>query len=83
MSEKSAVSYGTVGERAYSTYVQLSPTKKTKPKKERTIVNPIFTELKDGTTDKFWANIFKNASYGKFPKGFSYSTGYQIGRAHV
>lgn len=59
----------------------LPPTKKTESqvrvrKKTDIIVNPIFKECADLTTDPMWRSTFIEAAYGKFPRGFSYKDGY-------
>jgi hypothetical protein len=39
------------------------------------VVNPIFEKCVALTNDETWKSIFKNASIGKFPKGFGYNAG--------
>ena len=47
--------------------------KKTRIKKE--VVYPIFEKCIDYVNDPFWVEKLKNASYNKFPRGFSYRDG--------
>lgn len=39
------------------------------------VLYPIFNDLKQYTIDSYWIDLFTNCSYGKFPKGVSYSNG--------
>jgi hypothetical protein len=44
-----------------------------KGKRKKKIANPIFHECAKIASDPFWKDKFEKASYGKFPRGFSYS----------
>lgn len=48
------------------------------PKK---IINPIFIDLSEQTSDTYWQHIFENCAYGKFPKGKG--VGYKNGELKV
>lgn len=47
-------------------------------RRKKKILNPIFAECFKIATDPFWKDKFEKASYGKFPRGFSYNKGYLI-----
>lgn len=49
--------------------------KRKSKKVQPNIVHPIFDECVKTTTDPYWISIFQKASYGKFPKKFSYCNG--------
>lgn len=55
--------------------VSQAPTRTRKSKTLKEIIHKCFDEYKDEITDSFWIEKFKNASYGKFPKFFSYNDG--------
>ena len=46
-----------------------------KAKSSAIIVNPIFEECANLTSDSYWILIFNQAAIGKYPKGFTYKEG--------
>ena len=52
--------------------------KTTTRRRKKKIMNPIFAECFKIATDPFWKDKFEKASYGKFPRGFSYNKGYLV-----
>jgi len=52
--------------------------KTTTRKRKKKILYPIFAECSKIATDPFWKDKFEKASYGKFPRGFSYNKDYLI-----
>ena len=52
--------------------------KTTTRRRKKKILHPIFGECSKIATDPFWKDKFEKASYGKFPRGFSYNKDYLI-----
>ena len=50
----------------------VAPTQAKKSKAQPTIVHKIFYECGRLLDDEYWKNVFTKASYGKFPKGFTF-----------
>ena len=59
-----------------STNVTETRPKTRRAKAEQIVVNDIFRECSELTTDQTWRNIFNEASYGKLPRGFSFKDGH-------
>jgi hypothetical protein len=59
-----------------STSVTVSRPKTRRARPEPVIVNPIFKECAELTTDTMWKSIFNEAALGKLPRGFSFKNGY-------
>lgn len=53
-------------------------TKARKGRNKDTIVNPIFAQCADLTTDPYWVSIFAQASHGKMPKKFMVKEGTKL-----
>ena len=63
-----------------TTTVSISKPKTRRAKVEPVVINHIFKECADLIEDQTWKNIFNEASYGKFPRGFMYKDGFLIHR---
>jgi hypothetical protein len=61
-----------------NTPVTTGSTKQRKGKGEPSIVNQIFADALIHTDDPYWVNIFKQASFGKLPRKFTFKGGYLI-----
>jgi hypothetical protein len=77
MSERPAVGTFAVTNVTFDDWMS-SPTSGPKKKQRRqkaakVVVHPIFTECAEIVDDSFWADKFTNASYGTFPRYFSYN----------
>lgn len=59
-----------------STNVTVSRPKTRRAKPDPVVVNSIFKECADLTSDPTWKTIFQEASFGKMPRGFSFKDGY-------
>lgn len=58
-----------------SSFFASGATSKKKQKKEKSAIYPIFSDCMECITDAYWKRIFINASFGKFPRGFSFRDG--------
>lgn len=58
------------------TPINQSQSKTRRSKSLPLIINPIFDECAQLTTDPYWMSIFNQAAIGKFPRGFMYRDGY-------
>lgn len=59
-----------------STPVTAAPAKSRRSKTSPIILNPLFEECANLTTDPYWTSIFHQAALGKFPRGFLYKDVY-------